>query len=114
MPTEGEVEAFPYGDWAKQHDLGDGHFYALVTCSDSCPGSGKHGIIQPHLRGDGTWCGGAVTFAGHIAPKRADGTPGHTWTVHSLDPLHLEPSLLCTAKGCGDHGFIREGRWIRA
>lgn len=35
--------------------------------------------------------------------------------VHQLvaeDPLHVEPSILCTA--CGDHGFIREGRWENA
>ena len=34
------------------------------------------------------------------------------WTVESWDPLTLSPSLLC--KLCGDHGFIREGRWVPA
>lgn len=34
------------------------------------------------------------------------------WTLVSLEPLHLEPSLLCRA--CGDHGFIRDGKWVPA
>ena len=36
-------------------------------------------------------------------------------SIHQLvaeDPLHVEPSILCTA--CGDHGFIRGGRWESA
>lgn len=43
---------------------------------------------------------------------------GPFWTAVSLDipTLHVEPSLLCDpAKGgCGDHGFIRAGRWLVA
>lgn len=31
------------------------------------------------------------------------------WQLESWDPLTIFPSLLC---GCGDHGFIREGRWV--
>lgn len=35
----------------------------------------------------------------------------HVWQVFSLElpTLHVEPSLLC--RRCGDHGFIRNGRW---
>jgi hypothetical protein len=33
------------------------------------------------------------------------------WTVEAWDPLTLSPSLLCN---CGDHGFIRQGRWVSA
>lgn len=36
----------------------------------------------------------------------------HGWTVVSLDPLTLTPSLACRV--CGDHGFIREGTWVPA
>jgi hypothetical protein len=32
------------------------------------------------------------------------------WTVESLDPLTLSPSLLC--RWCAKHGFIRNGRWV--
>lgn len=112
--TPEQIESFPYGDWDKQHDLGDDHWYAFVSCGDGCPGEGHHGIIQPHLHPNGNWCGGAITFVGHNAPKRADGSPGHVWTLVSVDPLEMEPSLLCTMPGCGDHGFIRGGRWVRA
>lgn len=31
------------------------------------------------------------------------------WTLHSIDPLHIEPSVACGS--CGHHGFIRNGQW---
>lgn len=34
------------------------------------------------------------------------------WKVESEDPLTTSPSLLCMQ--CGDHGFIRNGKWIVA
>lgn len=34
------------------------------------------------------------------------------WTLVSENPLTLAPSLLCTV--CGDHGFIRDGKWVPA
>jgi hypothetical protein len=34
------------------------------------------------------------------------------WTVQSTDPITLSPSLLCSA--CGEHGFIRDGKWVPA
>lgn len=42
-----------------------------------------------------------------------DLTSGTMHRLVSEDPLHVEPSVLCSA-GCGDHGFVREGRWISA
>lgn len=35
------------------------------------------------------------------------------WVVQSWDPLTLSPSLRCSCP-CADHGFIREGKWVRA
>ena len=32
------------------------------------------------------------------------------WTVESLDPLTISPSVGCGL--CGDHGFIQGGRWV--
>ena len=29
----------------------------------------------------------------------------------AYDPLTVAPSLLCA---CGDHGFIRDGKWVPA
>jgi hypothetical protein len=34
------------------------------------------------------------------------------WDVEQEEPLTISPSLLCHV--CGNHGFIREGRWIPA
>lgn len=34
------------------------------------------------------------------------------WQVESWDPLTLGPSIRCLR--CGDHGFVREGRWVPA
>lgn len=34
------------------------------------------------------------------------------WELVSRDPLTLSPSILC--RGCGLHGFIREGKWVPA
>jgi hypothetical protein len=78
-------------------DLGDRHF-ALQIMNDStitflwwhdCP-----------LDRTWSWIGslGAVV-SGH--------------TIASFDPLHVEGSLLCP-RGCGDHGFVRQGRWVTA
>lgn len=50
---------------------------------------------------------GSITFEGHATP----GHTGPTWTVESEDPLTISPSILCS---CGDHGFIKEGRWVPA
>lgn len=35
------------------------------------------------------------------------------WTLHSLEPLHVEPSVQCTVHP-EHHGFIRDGRWEQA
>jgi hypothetical protein len=113
-----DADGFPYGDLSSYTDLGDSHWYTTLGCD--CEGvSGPHGILQPHRKQDGAWCGGAVTFAGHDPGLwTVDGVlkPRPTWQVISLDPLHLEPSLLCDPQrgGCGDHGFIRNGRWESA
>ena len=39
-----------------------------------------------------------------------DECPGPTWELHSLDPLHVEPSVKTTSH----HGFIRDGKWVPA
>lgn len=57
---------------------------------------------------DGLSAGG-VYFEGANLPDHA-GRP--RWRVESQDPLTLSPSILC--RTCGNHGFIREGRWVPA
>jgi len=75
-------------------DLGEGVRACYIGNVDDPPG-----LIVAHMEGDQV-C--AASMFWRKAPPIA------MWTVHSLDPLHLEPSLKCS---CGHHGFIREGKW---
>jgi hypothetical protein len=93
-------------------DLGHGHRLEFFGPSDGQ--SRPVGAIVIHSLGDlGQTCEGGITFA--TAPERyrrlADGTERPSWTVESWEPLTLSPSLLCA---CGDHGWVREGRWVPA
>ncbi|ACU71774.1 hypothetical protein Caci_2865 [Catenulispora acidiphila DSM 44928] len=80
--------------------LDDDHAYVLAYMPD---GIELAGITEWHCTAAGDWCAGFVPFKPH--------NPEYGWDVISLDPLHIEPSLLCRA--CGSHGFIR-GTWIAA
>lgn len=39
------------------------------------------------------------------------GGNGPDWTLVSMQPLHVEPSIHCIT--CGEHGWIREGKWVQ-
>lgn len=119
-------------------DLGDGHtlrYFGWSPDLDLNPQyqgiAGipveKAGASIGHYRPDDPtrYCEGGVTF--DIPQMRAVNPDGVFWTVESWDPLTLSPSLLCKAPlfddvthkpipntECGDHGFIREGKWVRA
>lgn len=69
---------------------------------------GPNGPGMPADQSTG-WCEGVITFDGPVQQQVHPGAP--MWTVESWEPLTLSPSLLCH---CGDHGFIREGRWVPA
>jgi len=99
-------------------DLGHGHTLRWTSFTPDrglnpqyadVPDVEKYGALVGHARGDGTRCEGFVTFdseiSRRIAPDRAK------WTVESWEPLTITPSLACH---CGDHGWIRDGRWIPA
>lgn len=66
------------------------------------------GLIESHPTADGRGCSGSVTFD---VPE-AEGLAGPRWTVESWEPLTISPSVLC--RGCGHHGFIRDGAWVPA
>lgn len=51
----------------------------------------------------GRWHPGLVAFTNRGA--------SHGHELISTDPLTISPSLLCR---CGDHGFIRDGKWVAA
>lgn len=84
------------------HPLGHDHYYQLVIS----PISGSYvGAVVSHKLADGSTCEGAIWWDEYQSPR------GEMWTLHSLDPLDVSPSLLCH---CGDHGFIQQGRWVPA
>lgn len=73
---------------------------------DGIPDVEKAGATVSHLTSTGEECASGIMFAGHHFSTNV------SWQVVSWEPLTLAPSLLCRA--CGDHGFIREGRWVEA
>lgn len=103
---------------AEKIDLGDGHIgefegwapdRELNPQSAHLPDVERYGMTIHHTSPAGSPCAGFVTFAGDV--QREVSPASAAWTVESWDPLTLSPSVLCS---CGDHGFIREGRWVRA
>lgn len=66
------------------------------------------GFIESHPTPEGRGCSGQVVFD----VPAAEGLSGPRWTLHSLEPLHVEPSVLC--RGCGHHGWVRNGAWVPA
>ncbi len=115
----------PATDWAAEGytDLGSHHWYKffgwfpdrdLNPQYADIPDIERCGAAVPHLKPDGTQCEGFI----HIdTPDVRKVFPGSSyWTVESWEPLTVSPSLLCDpAKGgCGDHGVIKQGRWVTA
>jgi hypothetical protein len=96
MPRRKKVTTF---------DLGHDHAYSFLYMDDVLIGA----MIE-HKKPDGSDCWGGIYFdTPEARAKLADGR--NYWQVQSLDPLTVSPSVLCY---CGDHGFIREGRWVPA
>lgn len=100
-------------------DLGDGHTAEwsgwhpnreLNPHLAGIPDVEKWGLTIYHTNPSGQDCAGFVTLDGEVQRLVEPNRPNR-WTVESWDPLTLSPSVLCS---CGDHGFIREGRWVRA
>jgi hypothetical protein len=111
-------------DWAPDLDLGDGHTLSWVTWRPDralnpqyadLPDVDRWGATVNHagVQADGQQpCpGGFITFeqAPEFARLLGDRP---TWRIEQPDPLTVSPSLACRL--CGDHGWIREGRWRRA
>lgn len=92
------------GWWDPDLDLNPDLAYLAAT--DQIPAR-VSGIVR-HDKPDGSQCEGAITFDSPVAREHFKGP---FWTVECWDPLSLSPSLLCH---CGDHGFIRGGRWVAA
>lgn len=101
-------------------DLGDDHTLSFTSWHPDrelnpqyvdLPDVERVGAIVSHVnRGTGERCWSGITFDGSVT--RLVFPDNARWQVASEDPLTLSPSLLCRV--CGDHGFIREGRWVKA
>lgn len=98
-------------------DLGDDHSLTWVSWApdrelnpqySDVPDIDKVGAHVAHLTSSGSECMGYINLD---VPGAREITTGQYWTVESWEPLTLSPSLLCS---CGDHGFIRDGGWVRA
>jgi hypothetical protein len=106
---------------ARLVDIGDNHFYRFTEWSPNRELNPQHahlpdvnpcGAIVYHLhRVTGSLCISSIMFDIPAIREAWNGN-GSFWTVDSLEPLTVSPSLLC--RECGDHGFIRGGRWVVA
>ena len=97
-------------------DLGHGHTLQFTSWSpdrelnpqyDGIPDIPKIGAIVD----TGNGCENSIMFD-LPGVREVIGPDRPVWQVQSWEPLTLSPSLLCPL--CGDHGFIREGRWVPA
>lgn len=104
------VEIIDLGSGHTGHYVGWAPDRELNTQYDGIPDVERYGLEIFHINPAGQDCVGFVTFAGDVQ-RRIEPNRPNIWGVVSWDPLTIEPSVLC---GCGDHGFIRGGRWIPA
>lgn len=92
-----------------QADIGHGHVIEYVRD----PNGTAIGLHDYHDRPDGSGrCAAGFVFFDIPEAQSYMATKANSWQVESREPLTLSPSLLCRA--CGDHGFIRAGRWVPA
>lgn len=103
----GEESAWPPDGERIDIDLGDDHLLAFAEYEGE-----RSGASVWHRKADGSICAGWIAFEGRAWARSFTGNPIATWKIEQEDPLTLSPSLLCRA--CGDHGFVRGGRWVRA
>lgn len=89
-------------------DLGDDH--TLTFCGYR--GEKRVGASIAHKKPDGSDCDGWIAFADRAWAKAFAAASIATWTVEADEPLTLSPSVLC--RSCGDHGYVRAGRWVKA
>lgn len=113
---------------SRVYDLGDGHTISYLAWHpnrklnphyDGIEDTEALSAIVGHYRSDNKeYCEGVITFdsptarALNVIHQQRGYKPSALWQVHSWKPLTLSPSLLCTE--CGDHGYIRQAKWVRA
>lgn len=92
-------------------ELGHGHIGTYISAQPNPdrPEIERYGMLLKHSTPEGNACMGTVVFASDTAREAEPGKD--VWEVESWVPLTLSPSILCS---CGDHGWVKEGRWIPA
>ena len=95
--------------WAPDRELNPQH--------KDRPDVPRAGAIISHIAPDGSDCMSSINF--DLPDTKGLFADEAKWQVISWEPLTVAPSLLCRApleRGgeCGDHGFIREGKWALA
>jgi hypothetical protein len=80
-------------------DLGSDHWLEPIIQPDGTPYGWYDHHVNPQTK---KRCEGAV-------PRRNCRPGMQGWDVLSEEPLTLAPSLLC--QQCGDHGWVRDGKW---
>ena len=72
-------------------------------------------LSDQHLTPEGKLCQGSLTITGGAWHREFIGHPDGgivSWELLSVDPITISPSVLCRV--CGDHGFIQNGKWVKA
>lgn len=66
-------------------------------------------LCHPNQKRPGEWCLASIIFDSEDARVALPDRP--KWTVVQWEPLDITPSFQCN---CGDHGFVRDGKWVPA
>lgn len=88
-------------------DLGSDHKMVFSEYD----GQKRVGAEVHHKREDGQACVEWVPFEGRAWANSFKGAIA-TWRVEQDEPITISPSIACRV--CGDHGFIKNGRWEKA
>jgi hypothetical protein len=91
-------------------DLGHEHYLSWVIKTDEGP---RIGATIEHTKPDGEPCLGGISWASSKWEEER-GLSGFKWKLESPEAdehITVSPSILCS---CGDHGFIRDGKWVPA
>jgi hypothetical protein len=100
------TDELPWEPPAEAIIIGDGHAIVFAEYQGETAG-----INEWHRKSDGTWCCGWAPFNGSAWVRNFEGRVVG-WDVVQREPLTITPSLLCRA--CGNHGFITNGKWVKA
>lgn len=96
-------------EYPERLDFGEGRFMEFTRHDGWVVGALE---THPSLT-DGSPCVGSLFFdVPEVRKVYLDQSQHNRWTVESWEPLTLSPSLLCRA--CGNHGFVRQGKWVPA